>query len=257
MHFRHLVLVVLMLCMADRVRSQPPAYQYPARNVDPAVLKSDQRIRVAESEQSWAFIPTQSDFKTALLFFPGGGVDPRAYAPLARSIAEAKMPVYLVRLPASIATPEQRRERAILQGQEVIKAHAEVQSWVVGGHSLGGSIAARFVHEQPKSFQGLILIGTTHPRDFDLSKYPGRVLKILGSEDRVARQQQSEAYRKLLPAATEWLVLKGANHAQFGYYGAQFGDGKATLSHEEQQRLTREAISRFVKMIAANLTPVR
>jgi len=115
---------------------------------------------------------------------------------------------------------------------------------------MGGAVAAQFVHEDPKRIRGLILIGTTHPRDFDLSSFAGDVTKVYGTEDLVARQAQSEANKKLLPAGTTWVRVEGGNHAQFGFYGTQFGDGKATISRERQQQEAGEALVKAMQRVS-------
>jgi len=222
-------------------------YLYPAKEVDPAALKSGDRVLVTEHAGYWSFAPAKGASSTALLFFPGGGVDPTAYAPLARAVAAEGYPVHLVKLSGKPAAPDEHRRTAVARGKAVVKAEPGVKRWVVGGHSMGGAIAARFAHEAPGQFRGLALVATTHPRDFDLSSFAGDVTKVYGTEDRVAKQAQSEANKKLLPAKTTWVRVEGGNHAQFGHYGAQPGDGKATVSRAEQQRLTSEALAEALR----------
>jgi hypothetical protein len=229
---------------------RPASYLYPAKDIDPAVLKSDDRVTVNQDAKGWTFIPSKGAGPTALLFFPGGGVDPTAYAPLVRAVAAEGFPVYLVKLPGKPAAPNKHRKDSIAIGKGVIKAAPGVERWLVGGHSMGGAIAGQLVHEEPKQFRGLILIGTTHPRDFDISGFAGDVTKVYGTEDRVARHAQSEANKKLLPAGTTWVEVKGGNHAQFGHYGTQIGDGKATISQESQQQAAREAVVKAVRRVS-------
>lgn len=231
-------------------KPRPVEYLFPAQDVDPAVLKSDAQVVVTETAERWSFAPAKAGGSTALLFFPGGGVDPMAYAPLCRAVAAEGWAVHLVRLPGKLAAPDQHRRDAIARGQAVIKAAPAARRWVVGGHSMGGSIAARYVHDEPKQFCGLILIGTTHPRDFDLSGFPGDVTKVYGTEDRVAKQSQSEANKRLLPAGTKWVRVEGGNHAQFGCYGTQPGDGKATISRDVQQRAVCEALAEALRRVS-------
>jgi pimeloyl-ACP methyl ester carboxylesterase len=234
--------------VGDETRAE--RYLYPAKDIDPAVLKSDDRVTVGQDARCWTFKPSKGAAPTALLFFPGGGVEPTAYAPLARAVAAEGVPVYLVKLPGKPAAANKHRKDSIAIGKGVIKAAPGVERWVVGGHSMGGAIAAQYVHEEPRRFRGLILIGTTHPRDFDISGFAGDVTKVYGTEDRVARHAQSEANKKLLPAGTTWVEVKGGNHAQFGHYGAQFGDGKATISRESQQQAAREAVAKVAQRVS-------
>lgn len=89
---------------------------------------------------------------------------------------------------------------------------------------------------------GLVLIGTSHPRDFDLSATTVPVLKVLGTRDGVAALEKSERNRSKLPASARWILIEGGNHSQFGYYGFQPEDRWASISRAEQQRQTVAAV---------------
>ena len=80
---------------------------------------------------------------------------------LLRSVAAEGWPVHLVKLSGKLAAPDTHRQNAIAEGKAVIKGQPAVKRWVVGGHSMGASVAARFVYDEPKQFRGLILVGTT------------------------------------------------------------------------------------------------
>jgi pimeloyl-ACP methyl ester carboxylesterase len=224
-------------------RSANERYLFPAKGVDPSELRSDSKVTVVESEKALSFTPTTNAGLATLLFFPGGGVDPKAYAPTARGLAAKGWTVDLVKLPGGFSSAESRREAAISLGKAVMEARSGVSRWVVGGHSMGAAIAARFVFEEPKRFKGMILVATTHPRDFDISTFQGEAVKVYGTEDRVAPQAKSDANKQLLPAKTKWVRIEGGNHAQFGSYGVQPGDGPAKISEEKQRRQTIEAIA--------------
>jgi hypothetical protein len=49
------------------------------------------------------------------------------------------------------------------------------------------------------------------------------------------------------------VVLEGGNHAQFGSYGPQRGDGTATLSASEQQERTRAALREWLGLTVTSL----
>jgi pimeloyl-ACP methyl ester carboxylesterase len=120
--------------------------------------------------------------------------------------------------------------------------HPDVPRWIVAGHSKGGAVAARLAYENATALAGLVLIGTSHPRDFDLSGTSIAVTRILGTRDGIAEVEKSERNRRLLPASARWILIEGGNHSQFGYYGFQPGDCPATISREEQQRQTLAAL---------------
>jgi pimeloyl-ACP methyl ester carboxylesterase len=130
------------------------------------------------------------------------------------------------------------------QALEIISANESIQYWVVGGHSRGAAIASRSAYKYGETFDGLILIGTSHPKEaaFDLSNSTLAVTKIYASNDGLASMDEVEANALYLPANTTWVLIEGGNHSQFGYYGSQLGDNTATISREKQQELMVAAI---------------
>jgi len=117
-----------------------------------------------------------------------------------------------------------------------------VTTWVVAGHSRGGVIASRFARDGGPSLGGLVLIGTSHPRDFSLAHLTLPVVKILGTRDCVAEIEKSEANRHLLPPTARWITIDGGNHSQFGWYGFQPGDCWATIDRERQHAATMRVL---------------
>jgi hypothetical protein len=193
-----------------------------------AALVADDQVSV--DDQTWfVFKPANSDPRSGLIFYPGGRVDARAYAPLARSIAESGYLVVIVPMPLNLAIFGSNR------AQEVIDTYPGVQRWAIGGHSLGGAMAARFAYQNPASVQGLVLMASYPASSDDLSDYDLKVLSIYGTQDAVMADGSIEDSRALLPDDTRWAAIEGGNHAQFGWYGSQSGDGQATISRREQQ----------------------
>ena len=120
-------------------------------------------------------------------------------------------------------------------------------SWVLAGHSRGGMLAGPYVHENAAGLAGLVLMGTTHPRDFSLAGLSIPVMKIHGTRDGIASSDDMLRNRHLLPPATEWVGIEGGNHVQFGYYRHQLGDDSAEISRADQQRATEGAILRLLE----------
>jgi pimeloyl-ACP methyl ester carboxylesterase len=118
-------------------------------------------------------------------------------------------------------------------------------TWVLGGHSRGAAIATRLIERVESEFEGLVLIGTTHPR-LDLSSLNLPVLKIGGTEDCVAPRARAEMVADSLPGSTRWEWIEGANHAQFGWYGRQLRDCAATISREQQQAEMTRIVDEFL-----------
>jgi pimeloyl-ACP methyl ester carboxylesterase len=113
---------------------------------------------------------------------------------------------------------------------------------VLAGHSRGAAHASRLLSEEPHVVDGLVLIGTTHPRDVNLASLSIPVTKIYASLDRVSPEDKVKANASLLPPQTRWVRIEGGNHRQFGSYRYQLFDGTASITREAQQRQTAEAI---------------
>jgi pimeloyl-ACP methyl ester carboxylesterase len=213
-----------------------------ARGVNAALLQNDAAVAVEDGPTTLAFVPVASTNRTALIFVCGSGVPAQAYAPMLRPIAQAGHAVFIVKLPYRFAPMEANKQEAIDRARRVIAAHPQFSRWVISGHSLGGALACRLVRADPKAFAALVLVGTTHPRQDDLSFLMMPVTKVYGSNDGVAPPDRMFANRRLLPKNTRWVEIKGGNHSQFGHYGHQLFDGSATTSREAQQAATRSAL---------------
>jgi pimeloyl-ACP methyl ester carboxylesterase len=197
-------------------------------------FESDDQLRVWHGGGSWRFEPLGEARGVGLVFLPGGMVDPRAYAPLARELARAGYPAAIVELPLRMARAPEDEQTVVERARMARGALGAERSWVLGGHSRGAAIATRVIEQEASSYRALALIGTTHPRN-DLSRLALPVVKIGGTRDCVAPRDRSEAATANLPADTEWIWIEGANHAQFGWYGSQLGDCRASIPRTEQQ----------------------
>ncbi len=204
----------------------------PARPMPEAIsaLETSDTV-IVETGKSLVFTPVSSTpTTTGYIFYPGGRVDYRAYAPMANALAEEGFLVVIPRMPLNLAV------FGINEAADVIAAYPEINSWVIGGHSLGGSMAASYVYEHPKQIDGLVFLASYPADSNNLSNYTGKVLSISASLDGLATPEKIAHSIGLLPDSTVWSIVEGGNHAQFGWYGSQKGDNAATISREEQQK---------------------
>jgi pimeloyl-ACP methyl ester carboxylesterase len=208
-------------------------------------MDSDAVVRITRHPDHWLFEPVVGTIKrTGLVFFPGSMVDPAAYGPLARGLAAEGYTVAIVPLPLRSA-PLKSHKAAVDQSAANVILHSRDSGparWVVSGHSLGGVFASRFTRDHPELVAGLILVGTSHPRDFDISHLPIDVTKIYGTRDGLASPEEVRRYAHNLPRSTHWVEIAGGNHAQFGWYGIQLGDRTAAISHVDQQGQLARAV---------------
>jgi hypothetical protein len=209
-----------------------------------ASFQSDEAVSVT-SDGWYLFEPVGIEPSVGLILYPGGRVDPRSYGPLARGISAAGFVTAITPMPLNLAV------LAPDQAMKVIDSLPAISTWVVGGHSLGGAMAAEFAFRHPEAVGGLVLLAAYPASSTDLSGSGIRVLSLYGTLDGVAEHATLEASRARLPADTIWMPIEGGNHAQFGWYGDQPGDQPATLSREIQQVDTVRAIVSLLTYLGA------
>ncbi|MEZ4513647.1 MAG: alpha/beta hydrolase [Chloroflexota bacterium] len=204
-----------------------------------AALASDNVVQIVDHGDYISFEPTQPTSTTAFLFYPGGHVDFRAYSPILHRIAEQGYRVVLLQVRLNLAFFD------IEAGTLALDEFPDVTTWVVGGHSLGGVAAAYFAAAHPE-IKGIVF-WASYPADDRLRDSAIKVLSIYGTEDGgLDDGAKIEEYKPYQPADSEFVVIQGGNHAQFGDYGPQPGDNPATISPESQWQQTVEATSRFL-----------
>lgn len=176
-----------------------------------------------------------ADPQAGIVFYPGGKVQAEAYAPLMQDLAERGFLSVIVPMPFNLAVFNTNGANGI---QEQFPT---VHKWILMGHSLGGSMAASYVDEHSDSWDGLILLASYSTAD--LTDNNINVLCIRGSNDNVLNMQAYTDNRLNLTDDTQEFIIPGGNHAQFGDYGNQSGDGEPEISTQEQQALTADVIT--------------
>lgn len=166
---------------------------------------------------------------TGLIFYPGGKVQAEAYMPLLDRLRDNGITCILVKMPFNLAVFNKNG------GEAGFAARPQITHWFIGGHSLGGVMASSFAVDHPDQIQGVVLLGAYVYGGWS----PDKALTIYGSKDQVLDKTK-------IDYTTNVLVIKGGNHAGYGNYGKQKGDGTATISKSEQQRITVEAILEFI-----------
>ncbi len=178
------------------------------------------------------------DANTGFIFYPGGKVEYTAYAPLMQACADRGILCVLVEMPFNLAVLDMNAADGIQE------KYPEIKDWYIGGHSLGGSMAASYLADNTNDYEGLILLGSYSTAD--LSGTELSVLSVYGSEDKVLNRKKYDENKSNLPDGFTEIVIDGGCHAYFGMYGAQDGDGTPTITNKEQINLTVDAIVRLV-----------
>lgn len=176
--------------------------------------------------------------KIGLIFYPGGKVEYTAYEPLMEECASSGFLCILVKMPFNLAVFD------VNVADGIQEQFTNIENWYIGGHSLGGSMAASYLSKNADKFDGLILLGSYSTAD--LSNTSLNVISIYGSEDKVLNYKKYNKYKSNLPSDFKEVIIDGGCHANFGMYGKQDGDGKCTISNEEQIIQTMQIISNHI-----------
>lgn len=177
-----------------------------------AALKSDATVEV--TDQPWYVLkPRAALADTALIFYPGGRCDPEGYAKPLRAIAEAGYLVVLVPMPLTLAVLAPDR------ADDVIAAFPEVRRWVIAGHSVGGTMAARYAMEHPGRVAGVLMWDSYPDAGHSLADatLPVRLLAHTESVDGELREDY-RAMLSRLPPDLQIVTLPGGTHMNFGSY---------------------------------------
>lgn len=177
-----------------------------------------------------------------LIFYPGARVEYDSYIPLMYRMAQKGITCALVKMPLNFAFLD------INAADEVREQFPEIENWYVGGHSLGGAMAAYYVKKHADEYDGLLLLGAY--TTVDLSDTDLKVYLAYGTQDGVLNRGQFAKGRKKVPKGSCELVIVGGCHAYFGDYGRQAGDGHPYISREEQMDYT---VNGFVDYILQEL----
>lgn len=206
-----------------------------------AAMKSDAQVKVTQGNLI-VFQPLNQNPTTGFIFYPGGHVAAESYAVTLHQIATQGYLVVLVPVRLNLAFFD------VNAADKVFSAYPNIQHWAIGGHSLGGVAAALYAEKHFDKING-IAFWASYPADAALKNSPIKVLSIYGTND-MAGMAKFDETKSLLPADTQYVVIQGGNHGQFGDYGAQPGDNAATISRGDEQKQIVAATSQFLKSIS-------
>ncbi len=193
------------------------------------------------SANGWlTFEPADSTPAVGFIFYPGAKVDPRVYAPMMNEISANGFFVVVVPMSFNLAF------FGIDGADGVIADHPEVKTWIIGGHSLGGAMAASYAKNR-KDVRGMVFLAAYAGESDSLSDTSIRALSIYASRDGLATPRKIENTKNLLPEDTKFVEILGGNHAQFGWYGSQPGDLEATITRIRQQKIIANETVEFLE----------
>ncbi|CRH20080.1 alpha/beta hydrolase [Carnobacterium maltaromaticum] len=208
-----------------------------------AAAKTSENVKVTRTKDALIFTPQKKTDNPAVLFYQGALVDETSYSIWAHQLAMAGYETYLIHQPFNMAVLGANK------AEKIIDKYA-IDSYVIGGHSLGGVMASRFAKKQTSdNLKGVFFLASYPDEKGALNATELPVLSITGSKDGVLNWESYHSSQKLLPAKTDFQVIDGGNHAGFGSYGPQKGDNKASISDKKQQSEVSELLLKWLQTI--------
>ncbi len=216
-------------------------FTYQARGLPENIFENSETVEVRLESNFISFIAKNSSEKKEVIFLQGGLVDPEAYAPLCRKIAAAGITCHLVKM---------NWRMPVWYYQEIGELFdLKDGNFILGGHSQGAKMSAQYVYENPQLLKGLFLLGSSHPRDIDLSNTTIPTIKIYGELDGLASVPEVLENKDKLPKDAVLKMIEGANHSQFAYIGSLLTDETPAITLEQQQKATTEILISFLQSI--------
>lgn len=170
-----LLLILGALYVSDFYHADESAVQ--------AAAQMSENVQTLQDGNVIYFVPKEP--LAGLIFYPGGKVQAEAYAPLMQLYAENGILCALTKMPANLAVLNPNAADGIQE------RYPQIESWYIGGHSLGGAMAAAYVGKHADAFDSIILLAAYSTSD--LSAAQPRALSIFGTEARILNR---DTYKK-------------------------------------------------------------
>ncbi len=193
-------------------------------------LVTDENVKINKIDNGYFFDGEGSN--EALIFYPGGKVEYTAYSKLMYDLSSNGIDCFLIEMPFNLAIFN-------VDAANSITSKYSYDSWILGGHSLGGVSASMHLNNNPNKYKGIVFLASYPTSKIDNNI---RVLSIYGNKDGVLNMTKYNENKDNFGNNMKEVIINGGNHSQFGRYGFQDGDNKASISYDEQEKITTEEI---------------
>lgn len=207
---------------------------YHAEELVNAYLKSGNAVTVTQEDTM--VILDGAGTEHAMIFYPGAKVEYTAYVPMFYALAERGVDCFVIKMSGNLAILDSKKAADIMEKYSY-------EHWYLAGHSLGGAMAANFAAEYGEELDGLLLLAAYPTKELPEDLL---VLSVYGSEDKILNMESLKAGKEFMPVTYAELCISGGNHAWFGFYGEQDGDGTAKITKQEQQKRTVDAVMKMM-----------
>lgn len=216
-------------------------------------------INEIQETADYILISSGESSHEGLIFYPGGLVDAHAYLPWMDSLVTRRdsLQIICLKVTANLSILDMQKAMNVLSDFPMINR------WVISGHSLGGVVACFTVSQNENSFDALIPMAAWTTENYPLQNWPGAVMSLSASADSLATPSEVNMNKYLFPPEASidtldfpmqrgfsyYKQIQGGNHAGFGKYGEQDGDGFAEITVEQQHGIIAESINNFLELI--------
>ena len=259
-----ITLCTMVLCGGGGITAVESRESYPPMQEALDALVSDDTVSVSEvtvasweegSQYYYVFRPEAVEPTVGFIFYPGGLVDPRSYAPPLRAIAAEGFLTFIVKMPGDLAPLGSNRANTIIADE----AYSGITSWILGGHSVGGVFSCAFATTFADRLDGIVLWASYPSETFRIDDKDLEAILIYGTNNPGVNDDEVEMNKPYLPADTTYVRIEGGNHTQFGWYDTspsliQEGDDFADITREEQQAQIIDATVDFLAQFATTTT---
>ena len=232
-------ILLIIICVVGLLFGGAYWYVSDYYHADTTVISINNQNMIYDEEIEGYVLKPQGEAKKGIIFYPGAKVDELAYGPLMQKLSQQGYLCILAKMPFHFAVLK------VNAADSMIAKYKDIKEWYMMGHSLGGAMAAQYTSSHLNDIQGLILLGAYSTEDLSSSSL--KVVSIYGSEDHVLNHEKYQKSYSLLPKSTKEMIIMGGDHAQFGNYGHQSGDGQATISSQQQQNQTVQFILQSIQ----------
>jgi len=230
---RYIILIIIIAMIFIGSIYYAASY-YPADSTAQSYLNGTDNVSVTDMENGLLIDGKGND--TLVVFYPGAMVDSNAYLPILCNLSGEGVDCYIAKMPFNLAI------FGVDRADEII-ANTNYTTYLLAGHSLGGSMAASYAANHNVS--GLILLAS-----YATDKIDKPTLSIYGSNDNILNFEKYNQAKSKYGNFTE-VIIDGGNHAQFGNYASQNGDGIASINSTSQQEQSVKAILNFINTLSS------
>ena len=233
------IAIILVLCLIGAFFIYTANYYHATAEAVEA-MTDNQNVTITYKDDMAILSPKVTTENVGLIFYPGAKVEYTAYTPLMTKLAQKGITCVLIKMPFNLAVFN------VNAANKAISELSNITTWYISGHSLGGAMASTYAANNADKLSGIILLGA-YPSS-DLSKTNLKLLTMYGSNDEVLNKNKLSETKSNAPSNSLYFEIEGGNHAGYGNYGVQKGDGTATISGAEQQTIVTGKILEFIEL---------